>query len=390
MKIVDVSAFYSPHGGGVRNYVERKLEHAPKAGHELVVVVPGKTDSEETRPGGARLVSVASPKLIVDKRYRYFRSAEAVHAILDAERPDVVEASSPWRTANIVASWKGDALRSMFMHADPVGTYGYRWFGQVAEREAIDRGFAPFWNHLRRACSGFDMVVCANPDLSQRMRAAGLPGVTTIPLGIEEGVFSPSYRSAELRAHLLAMCGLPETATLLTGVGRLSSEKRWPMVVEAVSLASIDRPLGLVLVGQGRDRAAILKAIGGNPHIRLIDGISDRHLLASTLASADALVHGCESETFGLVVAEAAASGLPLILPDEGGASGFADPLVSETYRAADAASLAEAIRRFTMRDIDAMAAEARRKASSVLSIGTHFDALFGAFEALGNQRLAA
>ena len=217
MKIVDVSAFYTPHGGGVRNYVERKLEHAPKTGHELVVIVPGKHDSVEVRPGGARLVSVASPKLIVDKRYRYFRNADAVHAILDAEKPDVVEASSPWRTANIVASWKGNARRSMFMHADPVGTYGYRWFGQVAEREAIDRGFAPFWNHLRRACSGFDMVVCANPHLSQRMRDAGLPGVTTIPLSVFYGSDGPT--------HFVRFAFCKKQATIDAALTRLASAK---------------------------------------------------------------------------------------------------------------------------------------------------------------------
>jgi alpha-1,6-mannosyltransferase len=32
MRIVDVCAFYTPEGGGVRTYVERKLAAAPRAG----------------------------------------------------------------------------------------------------------------------------------------------------------------------------------------------------------------------------------------------------------------------------------------------------------------------------------------------------------------------
>lgn len=390
MKVVDVSAFYAPHGGGVRTYVERKIAYAERTGHELVVVIPGDGDGEEVRPGGARIISVASPKLIFDGRYRYFKSAGPVHAILDAEKPDIVEASSPWRTASIVADWQGPSRKAMFMHADPMATYAYRWFGQVAKRETIDRSFAMYLNHLRRTASTFDAVVCANPDLAGRLERKRIPNVSVIPLGIEAQRFSPTLRSPALRARMLAKCHLPEEARLLVSVGRLSPEKRWPMVIDAVSVASARHPVGLVLIGEGRDRPTLLKAIAGNPHIRLIDGVQDRHLLAAMLASADGLVHGCESETFGLVVAEAAASGLPLILPDEGGALGFADPQCGETYRAADAGALVGAIDRFLARDPALLRAAAARRAADVFSIDDHFDALFAAYAACTREARAA
>ena len=53
MRIVDVSAFYSPLGGGVRTYVEAKLRAAPRFGHEMVVVVPGARDEIEREQGRA-------------------------------------------------------------------------------------------------------------------------------------------------------------------------------------------------------------------------------------------------------------------------------------------------------------------------------------------------
>jgi alpha-1,6-mannosyltransferase len=390
MKIVDVSAFYSPHGGGVRTYVERKFVHAAAAGHDLVVVIPGARDEDRRMPQGGRLISLASPKLIFDGRYRYFKSAAPVHAVLDAEQPDVVEASSPWRTANIVAQWQGDARKALIMHADPMSTYAYRWFGQIAARETIDRRFAPFWNHLRRAAHRFDTIICANPSFSARMQAAGIKRVQTLPLGIEADRFSPSYRTPDLRAQLLAKCELPEQACLLLGVGRLSAEKRWPMVIDAVTRAGAAHPLGLVLIGAGRDRANILRAIGGNPHIKLIDGIGDRSLLAQIMASADGLVHGCESETFGLVVAEAAASGLPLILPDQGGASGLGAEDRGVTYRSGSAAALARAIQDFMTRDQHQMRAAAVQHSPDICSIGDHFDLLFQIYADLGRSQLAA
>src|SRR3546814_3677974 len=84
----------------------------------------------------------------------------------------------------------------------------------------------------------------------------------------------------------------------------------------------------------GRDRARLIRHIGGNPHIHLLAPIADRTLLARVIASADALIHGCEAETFGLAAAEAVASGLPLIVPDEGGASDFVGPDNGECYAA--------------------------------------------------------
>lgn len=390
MKIVDVSAFYSPHGGGVRTYVDSKFHHAAAAGQDMVVIVPGARDEELRLPNGGRLISLASPKLIFDGRYRYFKSAAPVHAVLDAEQPDIVEASSPWRTANIVAHWQGHARKALIMHADPMSTYAYRWFGQIAARETIDRRFAPFWNHLRRAAQQFDTIICANPSFTARMKASGIPRVQTLPLGIEAGRFSPSHRSSDLRAGLLAKCALPQEARLLLGVGRLSAEKRWPMVIEAVARAGSAHPLGLILIGTGRDRANILRAIGGNPHIKLIEGIGDRALLAQIMASADGLVHGCESETFGLVVAEAAASGLPLILPDQGGASGLGADDRGVIYRAGNIVSLTRAITKFAARDLAKMQVAAVRHSPNISSTRDHFDQLFQIYRDLDRAALVA
>ena len=164
---------------------------------------------------------------------------------------------------------------------------------------------------------------------------------------IEAGLFSPELRDPALRARMLARCALPPTATLLLGVGRHAPEKRWPMVVKAVTAVSFDRPVGLVLVGDGRDRSRIVREIDGNPHIHLISPVSNRLALARLMASSDALIHGCEAETFSMVAAEAAASGLPLIAPDRGGASDHARAQGGFCFASGDAADAARAIRDF-------------------------------------------
>lgn len=390
MKIVDVCAFYTPFGGGVKTYVDRKLKIGAAMGQEIVIIVPGAEDRVEYHPEGGKIIHIASPQLIVDRRYRYFADPRAVHDQLDREIPDLVEASSPWRTASIVADWHGDAPRALVMHADPLAAYAYRWFGAISSRATIDRGFEHFWQYLRRLGQRFDRVICANPDFSARLRGGGVGGVVTIGMGVEPGVFSPMLRDQALRETLLKRCALGPEATLLLGVGRHSSEKRWPMVIDACLAAGATQPIGLVLVGDGRDRARVIRQIGGNPHVHLLAPIADRRLLATIMASSDALIHGCECETYGLVAAEAAASGLPLIVPDLGGASGLVTARTGETYPAAHASEAAAAICRLLARDRFALHAATRQHASHIPTIDRHFDRLFAEYAMLTTRRLAA
>lgn len=386
MKVVDVNAFYTPNGGGVRTYVEAKLRAGAAIGHEIVVVVPGKDDRVEPRAGGGRIIHVASPRFALDLRYRCFSTAEPVHRILDAERPDVVEASSPWRTATIVTSWRGHARRALVMHADPLASYAYRWLEGIAPRDLIDRQFAWFWRHLRRNANECDIVVSANERLTTRLRAGGLPTVTTIPLGIDRDVFSASYRCLDLRSAMLARCNLPTTATLAVGMGRLSPEKRWPMIIDACRLAGMNTSIGLVLIGDGKDRKKIERHIAGNPHIFLAGRIADRASLSKLLASADLQVHGCESETFGLSAAEGQASGLPLVVPDDGGAADLARAGRDELYRSGNARDCARAIIALSRRKRDTMAALDHPR-----SLDDHFLDLFDLYNGLRHDvRLAA
>ncbi|WP_380785356.1 glycosyltransferase [Sphingomonas sp. R86521] len=348
MKIVDVCAFYTPSGGGVRTYVDRKLIAFAERGHEVVVVAPGEHDGEERRGPHAKIRWVRSPRFPLDRSYRYFADRSALHAVLDEEDADLIEVSSPWRSASMVADWRGErrssARLSLVAHADPLSAYAYRWFEGVASTRTIDRAFDWYWRHLRRLDQRFDVVVSASDSLTQRLRDGGLRKVVTDPMGVEPGQFSPSLRDAEARRAMLALCDLPEDALLLIGVGRHAPEKRWPMVAQAATLAGAQVPVGLVIVGGGSRQRPVVEAIDGNPHVRLIEPTTDRAALARMMASADAVIHGCEAETFCFVAAEAIASGRPLIAPDRGGAADLARGGGGVTYRSGDAQSAADAI----------------------------------------------
>lgn len=385
MRIVEVAEFYSPTGGGVRTYIDRKFAAAESAGHELFVVAPSIEDGFEPRASGG-LLKVRSPQLPLDPNYRMFWDAAPVHAQLDALRPDLVETSSPWRGAWIVASWNGAAARAMFVHAEPVAVYPQRWLGGVVDRDRIDQLFAGFWRYLQRLASRFDTVV-AGAWLAARLQRNGVDPITAIDLGVDRTTFAPRQRDEALRAQLLAACSLPAEAKLIVGAGRFHPQKRWPMVIEAVAEARRDLPLGLVLVGDGVDRGRIERAAADKPYVHLPGPIRERQPLARLMASGDVLAHGCESETFGLVTAEALASGLPLIAPDWGGSAQMADPAVAETYRAGDSSSFAAAIRRMFARDPAALRMASLRVADAVRTDSEHYADLFDHYEKLVRSR---
>ena len=371
MRIVDVSAFYTPHGGGVRTYVERKLRTLPALGHEIIVIAPGPHNSVVEREPGAVLVTIAQPALPFDRRYHFFDDRAALHDALDSWRPDFVEASSPWSSATKVAELQGAAPRALFMHADPMSSYAYRWLDKVASHGRIDRMFDRFWQHLRRLDDGFDLVVSPGASLTRRLTTGGLNKVETIALGVEPGIFRPALADPALRRELLDRLMLPADGLILVGVGRFAGEKRWSTVIRAVREAGRQRPVGLLLVGDGKQRESLEREASGSSHIVVGPPTADRRELATLLASADALVHGCESETFCLVASEARASGLPIIVPDRGGAFDQLRPGAGLAYRSGSAESLCEALIRF----FDAPGAFSRspREAARVRTMDQHF-----------------
>ncbi len=355
MRIVDVNEFYSPTGGGVRTYIDRKMGIMADLGHELIVIAPGREDAVEERPGGGRVFWIRTGHLPLDRNYGIFWEAAPILHLLDRLRPDVVETSSPWRLPWIIGKWQprydGGTIKSFFMHNDNMAAYALRWLERMAPQDRLERAFGWYSRYMSRFLEQFDTVVTNGPALEKRLRRRGVRIDAAMPLGIERGHFSPDLRDERLRAALLAQCDLPANGHLLLGLGRHHPEKRWRLVIDAVERAGSDLPVGLILLGAGVESRTIEARIAGSPHIRLFRPVYDRERLARIVASCDALIHGSEAEPFGLVASEAMASGLPLIVPDTGGCAEVADRHASEFYTARDAQSAAMAIHRLFARD---------------------------------------
>mgnify|MGYP006294419923 CR=1 FL=1 len=383
MKLVDVAEFYAEKGGGVRTYIDRKLRAGTVLGHEVVIVAPGPEDREESRDGG-RIVWVKSPPVPLDPRYHLFVRPSAIHAVLDRERPDVVEGSSPYGGGWAVATWRGAAAKSLIHHQDPVAVFGHSLLDRVVPARGIDTAFFPVWMVLRRLARRFDTTVVAGEWLRERLASFGVPRVVAVPFGIEPGPFFAAQPDPELRREMVARAGLEAGAPLLVCVSRHHPEKRLPTLIRAVHHVNRATPLALAIFGDGPSRPAVERAARRGPGVYVAGYTRDRDELARAVASADALLHGSAAETYGLVLAEALCAGTPLIVPDAGGAADLARPEHSETYRAGDAAGCAAAIRRMLVRDPVALRSAARADAATrIRTLDQHFEALFAHYAAL-------
>lgn len=377
LKIADVSEFYAPQGGGVKTYVNQKFEAAAKFGHDLSVIAPGPDHKTEPREGG-RIVWVPAPKLIVDPRYHLFTRGKFIRQALEQIQPDIVEASSPWRGGWVASRWQSRAPKILFMHADPVASYPHFWLEGIVAPATIDAMFGWFWSYLRRLSNPCAATIVSGDWLATRFKQHGLVNPVSFPLGIQEGIFDPAHARADLRAEMLRACGLPETASLLLSVGRFHPEKRLPMLMKAVDIANETRPVGLYIIGDGLSRKSVGKAASLSPTVYLAGQITDRADVAARLASADALIHGAASETFGYVVAESLRAGTPVIVPDRGGAADLSYPAYAEQYETGKMTSAAEAIVRMLARDRQTTRnAAAAAGQTRVTSASEHFHRLF-------------
>lgn len=393
MRVVDVSEFFSDFGGGVRTYVHQKLEASAMAGVDAVIIAPGPADRREKRLGG-EIIWVRSPVLPLDHRYHLFARKKPVHDLLDELTPDVVEGSSTWRGAWIARSWTGAAARALFLHQDPVAVYPQSFLSPALKAERVDQLFSPFWRYLARLSEGFDATIAPSAVFARRLERRGVARPIACPLGVDRTLFGPERRSEALRLRMLADCGVDDpSAPLFVAVSRHHPEKRIPMMMRAFADFTRERPAGLYLIGDGpmwRSVTAQAQRIKG---VAVAGPVTERDVIAARLASADYFVHGGAAETFGLVVAEALASGVPIVAPDQGGASEFVHPAFGESYAAGDAEALCAALLRIVARDRRALTLAARAGGSRLRAPADHFAQLFSAYGSLtqpAQARIAA
>lgn len=142
--------------------------------------------------------------------------------------------------------------------------------------------------------------------LAAELAGEGIPGVRVVGRGVDTELFDPARRSTPLRAAW----GVGEQDPVCLYVGRLAAEKNLGLVVKSFAAILQDQPSArLVWVGDGPAR----ETLADSPLPQHFAGVRRDTDLAAHYASADLFLFPSLTETYGNVVAEAMASGLPVL-----------------------------------------------------------------------------
>ncbi|HEX8100476.1 MAG TPA: glycosyltransferase family 4 protein [Actinomycetota bacterium] len=279
--------------GGVQVHIRQLSEHLRRRGHETLVLAPSSDDQPE--PG---VVHVGRPVRVpfngsVAPICPDPRSRKRIREALESFRPDVVHAHEPFApSTGFFATLEADvpvvAVSHAYMDRSVLFAGFSRAFRRVWDRPAL-------WLAVSQAALGF---------LKRHVRANVRARV------VPNGVDVEPFRHA-------APIDLPPGRHMLF-VGRLEPRKGFRTAVEAFALLAREySDLSLTVVGDGPERRALSL---------LPDDVEDRvtmagmvpHLkLPSYHAAADLFVAPSTGrESFGIVLVEAMAAGLPVIASD--------------------------------------------------------------------------
>jgi glycosyltransferase involved in cell wall biosynthesis len=196
-----------------------------------------------------------------------------------------------------------------------VGTY-HTALPQYAQYLTDDASVAEIvWKYVLWYYDQMDQVYVPSRSTAAELAKKGIsPQKTRVfPRGVDTIRFHPAKRSDCLDAH----CDSNGALKLLY-VGRVSKEKNLQILANCFrSLAQSRDDVILVVVGDGPYREEMQQILEGPRSIFL--GYVEGEALASIYASCDLFLFPSTTDTFGNVVLEAQASGLPVIVTNCGG-----------------------------------------------------------------------
>jgi glycosyltransferase involved in cell wall biosynthesis/predicted metal-dependent phosphoesterase TrpH len=283
-------------------------------------------------------------------------SLPAVVEALAEGRYDLIHLATPGPTG--IAAW----LLARVLDLPLVGSYHTELAAYAALRSGQPQLEALAKLMLGSFYGACDVVLSPSPQTDEGLRGIGIPGqrIGRWVRGVDLDRFRPALRTPGL---------LPGEITILYS-GRLSKEKGVDLLADAFLAARRRDPrLHLALAGGGPEESRLRERLGADATFL---GWLAGEDLARAYASADAFLFASQTDTYGQVIVEAQASGLPVVAVAEGGPASLiehgqtgmlapadAEVLASELLRVVSEPLLRERIRRTAIAEVSGRSWEA-------------------------------
>ena len=171
------------------------------------------------------------------------------------------------------------------------------------------------WRYITWFYQQMDAVFVPSKSTAAELAEKGIdPGKIRIyPRGVDLELFHPAKRNGYLESHY----AIKEGQKLLY-VGRVSKEKNLQLLGRVFkSMLASNPKMHLIIVGDGPYLEEMRREMAGTPCV--FTGYLQGEELSAVYASCDLFVFPSTTDTFGNVVLEAQAAGLPVIVTDAGG-----------------------------------------------------------------------
>lgn len=300
-RVALITEAFLPKVDGVSKSAFMTLNYLKQTGREVLVFAP---DIAPDHVGDTRIIPLPSLGFPNVPETRMALPNPLIARELQAFRPDLIHMFSP---AFMAVSGMATARH---MNVPVIANYqtdipGYAKHYRVTFVEEVVR------NWLRYVHNGCHLTLVPSNHTADDLRAHGYKRLRPWGRGVDGERFNPNHRTAAWREKLLN--GRDPNSLLCIYVGRLATEKCVDLLLDVARLDGV----ALTIVGDGAQREELEKLFAGT------DTYFTGYLLGDDLpaayASADVFLFTGPQETFGQVVQEAMASGLPPVVTNQGG-----------------------------------------------------------------------
>ncbi|MBR2994020.1 glycosyltransferase [Candidatus Saccharibacteria bacterium] len=339
MKIAIATAVYYPMINGVAVFSHNLAVGLAKRGHEVMVICPSQTGRNYARTiDGVKTVYLKSvqakvyPDQIhaVPKKKLFYKHGfrvsvfpkKEVRKALDEFKPDVVhvQVSDPIGLSVVAyARQKGIPVVTT-EHNQPDVITDPLHMPRLIKRP-IDAVLAAYFVN-RQSKSDF-VTMPTKKAIDDLIWSRGKDFAVPVA-AVSNGVDLSNFKSGKVSVEIYAKYGISTERPIVLYVGRVDPEKKVGLVIDAFKKAHKEMPTAmLVIVGDGVDKIRLEKKVaeeGLDADVKFLGRVLSPDLY-ELYKIGDMFATASEIETQGIVLIEAAATGLPLVAVDKGAVS---------------------------------------------------------------------